>query len=304
MGTTAILAKLYLPMLLFLLFCLLAIFAEKAAGVPEINISLGPIQLARVPVRTLWILRALLIVLAFACAGAYVIDDYTTLFSKNLTMQVFYDQAGLRRSIASLSPLQIPRLVDLDKCGNCQQEYFAQFDKEVKAAFPNIPPFFTSGQVHSTGKSYTVVQKTLGLQNYRVTQSGGILANELDLPNQSPITFQTKNEKQDTPDDYLNLGNLGALRGVLLFTKYKQFLLPHGVDECGLNYKVALYAATKVSVFPWPDISNTVYLVEGKDGLVPIAYATIQYAGADAGPEHASEGLPNQFSGQAVVARQ
>ncbi len=48
---------------------------------------------------------------------------------------------------------------------------------------------------------------------------------------------------------------------------------PWTVADPGVEYEVLLIAATKVTVFPWPYISNTVYLADEEEGLAPIAYA-------------------------------
>jgi len=70
----------------------------------------------------------------------------------------------------------------------------------------------------------------------------------------------------------VSLGVRNFLHGLLLITKYEQMLLFYKMDS-GVEYEVLLIAATKVKVFPWPYISNTVYLADEKEGLVPIAYA-------------------------------
>ncbi len=58
-------------------------------------------------------------------------------------------------------------------------------------------------------------------------------------------------------------------------TKYEQTLIFRKMEP-GVEYDVLLVAVTKVTVFPWPDISNTVYLADEDEGLVPIAYAVFQ----------------------------
>ncbi len=86
------------------------------------------------------------------------------------------------------------------------------------------------------------------------------------------MTFVTKNKKYPSAYDHLSFGPGNVLHGLLLMTKYEQMLLFNRMDP-GVEYEVLLIAATRVTVFPWPDISNTVYLAEEEESLIPIAYA-------------------------------
>ena len=111
-----------------------------------------------------------------------------------------------------------------------------------------------------------------GLQRYHITTSEGELIHVLSRPGVASSSFVTKNKKFDTGYDSLAFGVRDVLHGLLLITKYQQMLLFHPMDP-GVEYEILLIAGTKVTVFPWPCISNTVYLADEEEGLVPIAYA-------------------------------
>lgn len=270
--TKAIFTKLYGPLVLALTFWLLAFVVQLPAGktidvpVPYLGIN--------VPVASAVLVRLLLAVAGFVSLFAYAVSDYTSLFPQHLTMQVFHDQDKIRSSLQGLAPYRIPRLVESANFQSAQQRYFAKLDEQISKSI-NIPKFFTAGgdYINSEGTSYTVVEKAKkGLQRYHVAMSEGELTHKLSLPGAASQTFVTKNRKFDSGHDDLSFEAKDLLHGLLLMTKYGQTLLFRKMEP-GVEYDVLLIAVTRVTVFPWPDISNTVYLAEEEEGLVPIGYA-------------------------------
>ena len=273
MSTLTIFAKLYVPLLLAV-FCWIVAFVVKLPPGKTVEIPIpGPIHF-KVPVSSTFVIKLLLFVAGVVSISAYAVYDYSSLFPQHLTMQVFYDSPGIRRSLADLGT-PIPGLVDSARQVSEQRKYFERLDQEVGKLL-QIDKFFTVGYVHSNGSSYTVVKKIQGLQNYYVAESEGELTHSLEAPNSQPVEFYTKNKKLDTGFDYLTMGYKDLFHGVVLQTKYRQMLVLSKADA-GTPYQELVFAATRVSIFPWPHISNTVYLAEMEDGsLAPIAYATFQ----------------------------
>ncbi len=235
-------------------------------AIPYINIE--------VPVSSAVVIKLLLVVAGFVSLFKYAISDYTSLFPRHLTMQVFHDLDGIRNALQGLRPHQIPQIVDSANFQSVQQRYFDKLDQKISKSL-NIPNFFGVGRdyIRSSGESHTAVEKTKkGLQRYHVTQSEGELTHILCRPGATSSNFVTKNKKFDSSYDSLGFEVKNLLHGLLLITKYQQMLLFHKMDP-GVEYEVLLIAATKVTVFPWPYISNTVYLADEEEGLAPIAYA-------------------------------
>lgn len=272
METKTIFIKLYGPLVLALTAWLLGFVVHLPAGktidvaIPYINIE--------VPVSSAVVIKLLLVVAGFVSLFKYTISDYTSLFPRHLTMEVFHNNDGILNPLQELTPHQIPHLIDSANFQSAQQRYFDKLDQKISKSF-NIPNFFTVGRdyVKSSGESHTVVEKTKkGLQRYHVTKSEGELTHILSRPGVASSSFVTKNKKFDSGYDSLSFEVKNLLHGLLLITKYQQMLLFNKMDP-GVEYEVLLIAATKVTVFPWPYISNTVYLADEEEGLAPIAYA-------------------------------
>ena len=274
METSAIFTKLYGPLALAI-FCSIAARYFKPPAGWKFEIPIPYIDI-KIPIESRVVVRILLIFAGFVSLSTYAVYDYSSLFPQRLVMQIFYDQPGITRSLQQFSGFQIPNVINRSQFEAGQRKYVKRLDEEVSKLLA-VDAFFTApgGHVHSSGESHTVVKQIQGLQNYFVAESEGELTHVLDLPNSQPIQFYTKNAKLDTGYDTLSFGITNAFRGVLLQTEYKQMLVLSKVGT-GVPYQELLLAVTKIKVFPWPEISNTVYFAEEPEGRVPIAYAVFQ----------------------------
>lgn len=278
LDTKKIFSKLYLPAIACLLLWLLALTTTKT-GETKVKLGWGPVEISGVPVTNIVVLRGGLALLGCALLALYPLYDYSSFFPKRLDMDVFYDQEGLRESIQCLLPYTIPNLVSAVEFESGQREYFKRFDAQVSQLL-DIPQFFSVQGVgkylHSSGTSDTVVERAQGLQQYRVTKSEGELTHVLSPPNVKEIRFYTRNKKLESGHDSITFEAGNITRGILLMTQYQQILV-QSKAEAGVKYQVLLFAATRAQVFPWPRISNAVYLAETDEArLVPIAYATLR----------------------------
>jgi len=268
-------SKLYLPAITCLICWVTAFLVKVAPGTTDVTVTLGAFSV-KVPVSKPGVLIAILVVLGFISLCGYLVFGYSTLFPQYLTMNVYHDLDGIRDSLQGLEPFQVPKLVDSTNFRAYQRTYFEKLDKKISDSL-GIPKFFTFGSeyISSGGKSDTVVEKAQGFQRYHVAKSEGELTHVLNPPGAPRVEFLTKNRKFDTGYDNFALKPRSLVHGVLLITKYEQILLLSKMDK-GVEYQELLTAATKVTAFPWPHISNTVYLADAPEGLVPIAYAVFQ----------------------------
>jgi hypothetical protein len=248
---------------------------------PAIELELG---LVRLPIR---VKRS--VFLYGICAAALlwfaivaITRDYARFFPSLLRMEVFYDREGIQATLDALSPHDRDELHVAPRWAEARDSYYQGLDRELRTALPDVTPFFGGGDsaVHSAGETTFIVKKVSGWQRYHIDDSQGELLHTLELPNRPPRQLLTAFVKLNTSDDYLapSFSDLVVRRAFVMRPRFKQYFGASKV-ALGTPFKVAIIAVTRVTVFPLPDFSNTLYLakVEGT-GLVPIAYAVYQPA--------------------------
>lgn len=275
--------RLYLPMLAGIVAIAAMIAVRQQAR--RLNVSGEPaiieldLGLIRLPIR---VRRSFLLYAICVCAllwsGAIAITrNYASLFPSKLNMEVFYDRDGLEATIDALPLHDRDALHMAQRWWEIRATYYQRLDREITSALPHTPRFFAGGElaVHSTGETTFVVKKVSGWQRYHIEVAEGELLHTLELPNQTPRQLLTAFAKLDTSSDYLNpsLSDLVMRRGFVIRSRFKQYFGAMKVAH-GAAFKVSIVGVTRVTLFPLPDFSNTLYLADMQGvGLVPIAYA-------------------------------
>jgi hypothetical protein len=223
------------------------------------------------------LLRSSLLLGLFASLSWYLFYDYSGFFPREYKMEVFFDERGIVQSLALLSQQERESLDIPPSTQKYQEQYFQQVDSEIQHSLGSHSSFFSlrDGYVHSAGRAQIVADKTRGWQNYYVKSADGELTHILEVPNKSPQPVYTRFEKLPSKDDYirLSLTDLLVRHHIMLRTQYKQALVQNNLSD-EFVFKFTVVGITKVTVFPWPSVSNTIYLADfGNSGLVPIAYA-------------------------------
>lgn len=276
-STTLLFMKLYLPLILSILSLITMFLVKKGKGKTVVRFKpLGHFVDLEIPISNPLIVRIFLLLAAPFFLSFYLFYDYSSFFPQNYSMEVFYDNDGIRRSLEDFSPAEIGQLMISKNYQNYQQEYFDRLDTEVRKLL-GAEKFFSikEGSVHSTGRSFILVEKVSGWQKYYLQSSTGELTHILEAPDLPSKTFYTRFEKLPTRYDYtsLSLSDIVFRQGVVLHTLYKQLLLESKMGE-EVTFKFSVVGVTKATFFPWPNISNTIYLADfGEHGLVPIGYA-------------------------------
>src|SRR5580700_11271342 len=227
-------------------------------------------------VSNIFLIRGSLVVALVGCFASYLLYDYESFFPQDYKMEVFFDERGLSQSLSMFSANELKDLSIPAERSKYRELYVQQLDAEVQKAFGD-PAFFggKAGYVYSTGHAQFAAEKTGGWQNYHVVASEGQLTHFYDAPNQPHKEFYTKFEKLPSADDYLSvtMSDLYVRHSIVLRTQYKQFLVQNKMSEA-LLFKLTLVGITKVTIFPWPHVSDTVYLARFENvRLVPVAYA-------------------------------
>lgn len=273
----SIFAELYLPLILAVT-CIVGLLRTRK-GEKHTLIKLKPFGDFvdyHVEISNAFVIRSFLVIGAFAFLSAYLLYDYSKFFPQHYQMEVFYDERGIAQSLKEFTAAEIASLSIPRNTAQYRERYFKQLDVEVRKVL-GTQEFYSvkQGYTHSSGSTFIVVEKMGGWQNYHVVESQGELTHILEVPDHPPRQFYTRFEKLASEDDYISLtiSDLFVRRRIMLRTRYKQILVENSLSA-GFLFKLSLVGITKVTIFPWPHVSNTVYLARFENvGLVPVAYA-------------------------------
>lgn len=230
----------------------------------------------KLPLSSAVVVRSSLIGMLLTALSSILFIDYSSLFPRHLEMEIFYDTAGIKRSLGTVPREQVAQLEVPSNFEVYREHYFGDIDKEVKRILKTEMFFgIREGSVHSSGRTTFVVEKTNGIQTYHIVESKGELTHTLEVPRVQKREFYTVFEKLTSADDYISVSvsDLVLGRGILLRPQFKQ-ILAEDRTSVGVVFKVRVVGITNVRVFPWPRYSNTIYCADfGQTGLIPVAYA-------------------------------
>lgn len=272
--------KLYFSIILSLFFLFLIIFVKKGHDTTLVKIKLFGVIEFSLPLQSAAVVRLLLIagsVLSFAPVLFY---DYMSLFPPILNMEVFFDEEGIKRTLAQysakeLAPYNIPNDYESFKT-----KYYDDMDQELNRLI-KMENFFTiqDGVVHSKGHVRFKIEPVQGWQHYHFKESEGELTQVLEIPNMRPIQFKSFFSKRSTGEDYFKLTLVDILirHSKLICPVFKQILAENYRSE-GVLFYDSVVGLIRAQVFPYLHVAPTIYLAKfEKVGHIPVAYAIYSF---------------------------
>ncbi|MBI3669568.1 MAG: hypothetical protein HY237_07310 [Acidobacteria bacterium] len=125
--------KLYLPITLSLLALWAFFRTSPGGGRAVVNLNpFGPFVDLRIPIESYLIIRILLGLAIPAFLLVYFSYDYTAFFPKDVIMQVFYDDRGIRQSLTQFSPDELASLSIPKDYPGYRRRYFETLDSELE----------------------------------------------------------------------------------------------------------------------------------------------------------------------------
>ncbi|MGX1168678.1 MULTISPECIES: hypothetical protein [Bradyrhizobium] len=211
------------------------------------------------------LIRLLALLLVVACGAASAFRDYSHSFPDLLNVNVFFYGDGIEKTIQSMSDDDITKLNSTSDWKQRKKEYYTKINNELQEL--GIPFKFgdAPGQTSATGplRFRTQPIEKWGAQLYRITEAGGTLVHV----SQSPGTeeYRTVSEFGLTNSDFNLKGTVKDVyweNAILIMPVLKQL---YRISPSREIYHHSLIAATRVEIFPYINISKTVYLVPSSD---------------------------------------
>lgn len=270
------------PLILALTSILAALFVPDAKKqvACEFIIKLGtyfqiPLPNATTCKASLLIPTLIFVAIAICAIIWAVFRDYAKFFPREFQIKVYFDEEGIKKTIAKFGDLRQLNLEGLWE--KKRKEYFSRLNKDLSDN--HIPFVFSLARGETIGEGKGCFEAKLNeywaFQRYKIEKANG------------EITFKTisrgsqQEQNVDTQYELLNVDtcliepsimDIYIRRSALIMPEFKQLIkLSQGAPP---RYDHFLTAATKVKIWPCVDIGKTLYLVRGnEDGYIPIGYA-------------------------------
>lgn len=275
------LTKLYGPIITAITCTIIAISIRGAERVPK-EIIFNILGIVRFPIFTTnkKIIELLLFFMAILCLAYYSCMDFSSFFPKNLDMQVYYSPKELEKNLAFYSQKELTeRHIIYKNFEKYQDEYFKDLDERLRQLVhdSSLVGFFThsNADIHSEGQTTFIVEKIEGLQNYHLKESKGELTHMLEEPRAAKYEFRSIFEKDKSENDFINpsLWDIVFGRDIIIMPSFKESI-EEVFSSSNTKFDHRLFGLTKISIFPYPKFSNTIYLYDKPNvGLIPIGYA-------------------------------
>jgi hypothetical protein len=128
--------------------------------------------------------------------------------------------------------------------------------------------------LETEGATTFIVKKISGIHNYRITEAVGKLTHTRYIKKKENEieTLLSVFNKTTSPNDKISIETLSQIFDkTIIAPRFNQSLIINGREETMLDHN--LYGVTALYVLPYPSFSNTLYLYQHKNRLIPIGYA-------------------------------
>jgi hypothetical protein len=221
------------------------------------------------------IIRMFAFVMSLVLLAIPAFRDYSRFFPESLKLTVFFDAPGIERVIKTLSQEDLAKLSLALDWQERRKAYLAKINVELEEV--GIPFRFRDepGRTSATGelKFRTQSIDRWGAQSYRIIEAKGSLLHTTQSFGEDPYRLFSEFELVNTEANIIeaSFSDVYWSHGILIMPMFKQL---YRVSPSREIYHHALIAATRIDIFPYINIGNTLYLLPGNGSNVPIAYAT------------------------------
>ena len=273
--------KLYGPLALSItiLSLLLAIdsnsFSAKAVIVPFGLLSF------EIQISSLLLVRCAIIAGAALPLVAFLIYDFSKFFPDRFELTVFFDADGIARTLSLLSPserilLRIPEEYEQDR-----RKYYEKMDQDLARTFSDNPEYIAgegfyalnAGRIRGEGvTSFKLSKIGGGLQYYRIDAAEGNIRQVLEREEKADFSFESRFDLYPSAADLIrgSVIDIYWRREFLFRPTFKQVLSDRS-DRRKIHHLII--SAFKVYFFPYPHVSDILYLWECGEARIPVAYA-------------------------------
>lgn len=277
MGDAINFFELISPIIIAIVLVLLQFFINDQEKKLKIELSfLNTVSIEKNISSTLMV-RSVLLILTVFSLSVPAFRDYTKYFPTHLSMDVFFDNSGLKDSLSQFTSQELTSLGVRQNWINDKREYLERLNADVKAETKHAETFIIDDQyIQSKGNTVFRVNKIKGWQKYHINEAQGLLNYTFQEPKKSPVGIDAEfillNKKSNYID--VNLSDIYIKFTKIIKPEFKQLAVYNATKKV---FNHDLIAVTKIRFFPIVNIGHTIYFIRMEDdSLVPVAYCIYQ----------------------------
>lgn len=272
----------YIPLILYAC-SILIIYRSKRVSEKQININLlglikFPVEISfQSALKGIYIKHTMVLIFSIAIFLYYLFLDFSSFFPRDMKMTVhFNDREGISETLSELEIKEVNGLVISMNDKNID-EFFRSSDSVIDR-YLGYDSFYHSSIIENNntleidGSVRFIVKKTKEIQKYRIVSSNGNLKHKCKIKDKGVQELNVYFKKVITQNDEIKINNVKQIwNGIIISPCFSQNLI---VDGKGTKkFEAMLYGVTKVNIIPYPQFSNTLYMVRKNDSLIPIGFA-------------------------------
>lgn len=261
--------------------CVAAMFLLKERE-EKVVLSIAPFGIdwvhLQLPLTRLWLVRVICLLGALWFFLLPAFRDYSAFFPSNYKMSVFFDEIHLEELVGSLRERYQNSISVSADWKKRRAQYFESLDADAFRLF-GLKGFFQRPErsLHSAGVMNFRTEKVKGFQRYKIMEAVGYLSHTREEPNKQKKVLITKFELVEDRNAYIEPSLIDVYLGrkIIVRPRFNQIITSRESGGSRIHHVVT--AITETGIFPFPWVSDTVYLLEDVGGYVPIGYAVYEW---------------------------
>jgi hypothetical protein len=221
-------------------------------------------------IKSLYLVRFILIITIIGFAIFPLFRDYTPFFPKNYKLTVSYRNNDIQAALGELTKEEKKKFNIIEDIWVLKKDMIWKniVNNIVNKMNEKINPKYVQ-MIAVAGYTYFSVKK-VGFLKYDLDESYGNLDQELQLSDNKTIRVFTRFQLKRKERFNITLGDIYFRRGIIVAGKFKQYLY----SQNELIYLFDVLAITKVSFLPSISVGETIYLYEDNNNkMIPLGVA-------------------------------
>ncbi len=277
MNEIKILLYIYAPIVIFII-AIIVIAQIKNTNNQQVSINLFGFSEISLPIKNSYLNKLVLFITSiFLVVFYYISLDFGKFYPNNFKVAVYFDTHGINTLLNELEITELNGLKIDKNYTTGRLNYFANGDTTINNQldyenYYSDAILYNKFTLDTDGKITLLFKKISGIHNYQIIEGTGELTHKKYLSKTSDTQiFVSKFNKIASQNDKISIKFKCLFNKLIISPEFNQYLIINGKEESIFDH--SLFAVTALYPLPYPDYSNTLYLYQHKNLLIPIGYA-------------------------------
>lgn len=228
----------------------------------------------QLPIENINITKCFLCIIGSAFMLFGLFRDYSSFFSAHYDLCIYFTDQEVEKVIARLNRFEVRKLRLDPQWHDSKDKYLRKLQDTVTKKINDAFPFADeSDSIHSNGSTDFHVKRNGFWHKYKIEKANGLLIHTYETPDAPKKELKSEFILKETASNHISLNVLNVLCGTIIIRPvFKQVVWLTPTNEL---YHHDLIAATKIRFFPFPQVAETIYLIQEnrKTTMTPIGIA-------------------------------